>query len=285
MEFPPEGGKATIYAASGKSEVTQAAGHHPGSSRAGQLVVARCRAGTAARSLRRRNGSLAGPQPMETYDSFQNRYGWYRATLHPDKPGPVSLHFGGQSGTFIPYLNGQPGTTTTLTYGQSGSLTSRRARRATTPSPSSSRRPRDPRLFRELVGMRTARGLWGGVSADAASTPVDVSWKKWDKATARCRSRRARQSPTTTIPLGRRFDPASRSTTTRGDSWYRGTFNVDRRPSRLDAGNAHFDPPPPERAENAPAAGQGHRLSQRPVAAGPTSRTPPSSSSPARTPC
>ena len=60
---------------------------------------------------------------METYDSFQNRYGWYRATLHADKAGPVALRFGGQSGTFVPYLNGQPGTTTALNYGQSGSLT------------------------------------------------------------------------------------------------------------------------------------------------------------------
>ena len=128
--------------------------------------------------------SSVGPQPMETYDSFQNRYGWYRATLHADKAGPVTLHFGGQSGTFIPYLNGQPGTTTTLTYGQSGSLTFPDAHPGdNTLAIFVKASPRSKDAFRELVGMRTARGVWGGVSTDAASTPVDVSWKKWDKAT------------------------------------------------------------------------------------------------------
>ena len=56
MEFPPEGGKATIYAASGKSEMTQAAATVPGSSRAGKLVVARCRPGTRCK---RRNCQVA----------------------------------------------------------------------------------------------------------------------------------------------------------------------------------------------------------------------------------
>ena len=40
-----------------------------------------------------------GPQPMESYDGFQNRYGWYRTTFSRARRGPVSLHFAGSSGT------------------------------------------------------------------------------------------------------------------------------------------------------------------------------------------
>ena len=96
MEFPPEGGKATIYAASGKSEATEPAATIPDLP---TLANWSWRDAAPERACRRRYlevDFLTGPQPMETYDSFQNRYGWYRATLHADKAGPVSLHFGGQ---------------------------------------------------------------------------------------------------------------------------------------------------------------------------------------------
>ena len=45
---------------------------------------------------------------MASYDSFQNRYGWYRAVFHRDAAAPSALHFAGESGTFAVFLNGKP---------------------------------------------------------------------------------------------------------------------------------------------------------------------------------
>jgi beta-galactosidase len=246
MEFPPEGGKATIYAASGKSEMTQPVVTVPDlpalTNWTWRDAAPECAPGLdTAKWI-----SSSGPQPMETYDSFQNRYGWYRATLHADKAGPLSLHFGGQSGTFVPYLNGQPGTTTTLSYGQSGSLALPDAK----PGDNSltilvKATPRSKTMYHDAVGMRTARGLWGGVSADPASTPVDVSWKKWDQAT-RDADPVALAKPDYDDSTWSAVDPSKLAlNTVRGDSWYRGTFNVT--PDQVDSmlESPHFDPPKP----------------------------------------
>ena len=245
LEFPPEGGKATIYAASGKSEMTQPAATIPDLPALANWSWRDAAPERGADVDTAKWISSTGPQPMETYDSFQNRYGWYRATLHADKAGPVSLHFGGQSGTFIPYLNGQPGTTTTLNYGQSGSLTFPDAHPGdNTLAILVKASPRSKDAFREFVGMRTARGVWGGVSADAASTPVDVSWKKWDKATKGADAA-ALAKPDYDDSAWTAVDPSALAVTTpRGDSWYRGTFNVT--PAQVDSmlETPHFDPPP-----------------------------------------
>ena len=93
LEFPPEGGKATIYAASGKSEVTQAAATVPDLPALANWSWRDAAPERGADVDTAKWISSVGPQPMETYDSFQNRYGWYRATLHADKgrPGIVAL--------------------------------------------------------------------------------------------------------------------------------------------------------------------------------------------------
>ena len=246
MEFPPEGGKATIYAASGKSETTQAAATIPDPPALANWTWRDAALERGANVETAKWLPSTGPQPMETYDSFQNRYGWYRATLHTNKAGPATLHFGGQSGTFVPYLNGQPGATTTLTYGQSGTLTFPDAHPGdNTLAILVKASPRSKTLFYDLDGMRTARGLWGGVSADAASTPVEVRWKRWDKAT----------KDVDAAALAKSDDDDSTWTTVgpsalalnipRGDFWYRGTFNVT--PAQVDSmvEAPHFDPPPP----------------------------------------
>ena len=227
LEFPPEGGKATIYAAAGKSEATQAAVAVP---EVPTLANWSWRDAAPERDAKIEPAkwiSSTGPQPMETYDSFQNRYGWYRATLHADKAGPVKLHFGGQSGTFIPYLNGQPGTTTTLDYGKSSSLTFPNAQSGdNTLAIFVKASPRSKNVYRELIGMRTARGVWGGVSADPASTQVDVSWKKWDKA-PKGTDPAALAKPDYDDSAWSPVDPAALALNIpRGDSWYRGAFNV-----------------------------------------------------------
>jgi beta-galactosidase len=256
LEFPTAGGKATIYAAAGKSEVTQAAATVPDLPTLANWSWRDAAPESGADVDTTKWISSVGPQPMETYDSFQNRYGWYRATLHADKAGPTTLHFGGQSGTFVPYLNGQPGTTTTLRYGQSGSLTFPNARPGDNVLAILVKAsPRSKTVFRDLIGMRTARGVWGGVSADTVATKVDVSWKKWDKATKDA-------DPADLAKPGYNdsdwsaVNPALTLTIARGASWYRGTFNV--MPAQVDSmlESPQFEPAPApkgKRGEPAPS--------------------------------
>ena len=245
MEFPPAGGKATIYAASGKSETTQAAATVPD---VPALANWSWRDAAPERGTKIEPAKWipsTGPQPMETYDSFQNRYGWYRATLHADKAGPVSLHFGGQSGTFVPYLNGQPGATTTLNYGQSRSLAFPNAQPGdNTLAILVKASPRSKNVYRELIGMRTARGVWGGVSADSVATRIDVSWKKWDRA-AKDADPAALAKPDYDDSAWPSLVPAALALNLpRGDSWYRGAFIVT--PAQVDSmlETPQFDPAP-----------------------------------------
>ncbi len=252
MEFPPEGGKATIYAASGKSEVAQAAAKVPDLPALGSWTW---RDAAPERDAKLKTDtwlSSTGPHPMETYDSFQNRYGWYRATLHADKAGPVSLHFGGQSGTFIPYLNGKAGTTTTLNYGESGSLTFPDAQ----PGDNSlailvKSSPRSKTLFYDLDGMRTARGLWGGVSTDSAATRLDVIWKKWEQATKGDVAEVAK--PDYDDSAWTAVNPSALALTiARGDSLYRGAFNVTSAQVDSMIESPRFDPPPAVKGQREP---------------------------------
>jgi beta-galactosidase len=250
MEFPPEGGKATLYAASGKTEMTQPAATIPDLPALTNWSWRDAAPERGADVDTAKWISSVGPQPMEIYDSFQNRYGWYRATLHADKAGPVSLHFGGQSGTFIPYLNGQPGAMTTLNHGQPGSLTFPDAH----PGDNNmavfvKASARSKVLFYGLDGMQTARGLWGGVSADSAPTPVDVSWKKWDKATEGADAAMLAK-PTYDDSTWTAVDSSALALTTpRGDCWYRGTFNIT--PNQIDSmlESPHFNPPAPVKGQ------------------------------------
>ena len=198
MEFPPEGGKATVYAAAGKSEVTQAAAtvipDPPALANWSWRDAAPERAAgvNTAKWL-----SSTGPQPMETYDSFQNRYGWYRATLHADKAGPVYAALRRPIGNVRPVPE-RPARRHDHPELRPVRLAhvSQRSALATTPWPSLSRRPPDPRdVFRDLD--RHADSAWivgRRLRRFAASTAVDVRWKKWDKVAPRRRCRRAGQA-------------------------------------------------------------------------------------------
>ena len=140
-----------------------------------------------------------------------------------------------------------------MTYGQSGSLTFPDARPGdNTLAILVKASPRSKVLFYDLDGMRTARGLWGGVSTDAASTPVDVSWKKWDKATKGADAA-ALAKPDYDDSTWTAVDPSALALTTpRGDSWYRGTFNVT--PAQVDSmlETPQFAPPPPVKGQREP---------------------------------
>jgi beta-galactosidase len=170
LEFPPTGGKATIYSATGKSEVTQAPVTVPDLPALGPWTWRD--AAPERDPAYPTTGWLSsnGPQPMETYDSFGNRYGWYRTTVHADAAGLASLHTSGSSGKFLTYLNGQPSDLGKLDL-KAGDNTLAVLVKA------SPRRKGFANYYTGPVGTRFSRGLWGGVSMDTAATKPDVEWK------------------------------------------------------------------------------------------------------------
>jgi beta-galactosidase len=227
MEFPPAGGKATVYSASGKSEVEQP----PVAIPALPLLSNWTWRDGAPERLPQPPAEewlkSQGPQPMQTYDSFENRYGWYRATMHLDLPGAVSLHFARQSGTILPYLNGQPGTPVTLAYGQAGNIQLPSALAGdNTLAILVKAGPRSKSLSSMPGDLKSARGVWGGVSTDQSATPVTVMWKQWNKA-PRDADPAAIGQPGYDDSSWPAFDAGSAPMTTRrGNAWFRGSFNV-----------------------------------------------------------
>ena len=81
--------------------------------------------------------------------------------------------------------------------------------------------------------MKSARGVWGGVSTDAAATPLPVTWKQWNKA-PRDADPSAIGTPGYDDSAWPAFDPGSAPMTThRGNAWFRGSFNMD--PGQVDS--------------------------------------------------
>ena len=234
MEFPTDGGTATIYSASGKSVVTQPAVKLPDLP---ALAAWTSRDGAPEAKPEFDSSkwlTSTGPQPMETYDSFQNRYGWYRTTLHRDAAGPVSLRFAEQSGTFTAYLNGQPAAPITLAYGASGSLSLPDAKAGDNTLAilvKSTARAKGPSYG--AIGRRMARGIWGGVTSDPAATPLVITWKKGDKV--------ARDAVPDDLAKADYDDSTWSAVDTtspamqmhQGNSWYRGIFTLT--PDQVDS--------------------------------------------------
>lgn len=108
VEFPTAGGSGEVYSAAGKTAISGAPATAP--------ELPALTAWTWRDAAREREpgydvkgwGKSEGPQAMESYDGFENRYGWYRTVFHRDAAGQLSLHFAGQSGAFSVFLNGQP---------------------------------------------------------------------------------------------------------------------------------------------------------------------------------
>ncbi len=218
MEFPVEGGNATVYAADGKSEVTQPAVKEAALPALDQWTWRDAAPERAPDFDITHWLPSTGPQPMETYDSFQNRYGWYRTVLHRDAAGPVSLHFAGHSGNLVSFLNGKPASLDQLPAVAGDNtlaiLVKAGARPKTTyPGP---------------VAKRVARGLWGGVSSDEAPAPLNVAWKQWKKPDRDAKPDDLAR-PDYDDSAWQALDPASlkeKLTVPRGSSWFRGTFTL-----------------------------------------------------------
>ena len=224
VEFPPAGGRATVYAAGGESRIDQPA------------VVPPALPTLASWSWRdaatERNGNTGagwlpseGPQPMESYDGFQNRYGWYRTTLHRDAAGPVSLHFGGSSGTFVAFLNGQPASLDHLDAKAGDNSLAILAKVGARPKTT----------YGGSVDKRNARGLWGGVSDEKAPTPVPVAWKRWNKP-ARDANPDEIAKPDYDDSAWQAVDPGTLTGeihAERNNNWFRGTFTLT--PAQVDS--------------------------------------------------
>ena len=225
VEFPPEGGRATVYAADGESPLAQAAVASP-------VLPALAPWSWRDAAGERAGGSgeagwlpSEGPQPMESYDGFQNRYGWYRTTLHRDAAGPVSLHFGGSSGTFAAFLNGQPASLDHLDAKAGDNSLAILAKVGARPKTT----------YGGPVGKRNARGLWGGVSDAKAPTPVPVAWKRWREAKRDANPDEVAK-PDYDDSAWQAVDPASltgKIHADRGNNWYRGTFTIT--PAQVDS--------------------------------------------------
>ena len=106
---------------------------------------------------------------MESYDDFQNRYGWYRTTLHRDATGPLALRLAGYAGMFTTFLNGQ---LTTLDHldAKAGDNSLAILVKAG---------PRS-KVFGFLgpIGKRNATGIWGGLYFDGSLVKPDITWKQ-----------------------------------------------------------------------------------------------------------
>jgi regulation of enolase protein 1 (concanavalin A-like superfamily) len=167
MEFSSVGGKAVIYTATGRQEKQTA----PASLLADPALGAwswRDAAPEAATAFDD-SGWLSSTDalPMERYASFQNGYGWYRATFTSSAAGTIKVQFAGSAGDFRVYLNGAPASLDSLKV-KSGSNTLAILAMTTA-------RPKMYN-FTGATGFSTSRGVWGPVTVIGSPS---VTWNGW----------------------------------------------------------------------------------------------------------
>jgi beta-galactosidase len=218
LEFPPEGGKATVYSTAGKSEIDGA----PASLADLPSLSAwtwRDAAPERAPAYPTNGWALSkGPQALEAY-GYQNRYGWYRTILHSSSGGPAALHFSGESGAYAGFLNGQPASLDHLDVRAGDNSLAILVKAGPRPT---------LYVYTGPIGNGTARGLWGGVSTDASAARADVAWKKWNGAGDPGKPNDV-AGPDYNDSSWQSVDPNSASQQmriSRGASWFRGTFSV-----------------------------------------------------------
>ena len=168
-ELPPEGGKLVIYEASGKRTTSA-----PSAALAELPVLKDWQWRDAARERQpnyddRQWLSSTGAQAMEFYDSFQNRYGWYRTTLKGDGKTPLSLNFMGSSGVSQSYLNGEPADLKNLRLAAGENSLAIFFKIS----------PR-PKLFAftGLIGNGGARGIWGPTLDGNQPAQTITEWRR-----------------------------------------------------------------------------------------------------------
>jgi len=216
MEFPVEGGAATVYSEDGKVTLTQAALSAP---QVPELSDWSWRDAAPERSGDVKPGEWSqtmGPQPIGAVDSYQNRYAWYRTTLHADAATAISLHIQGESDPDVTFLNGQVSSLDKLNL-SGGDNTLAVLVKA---------EPR-PTLYNLVgwVGTPLKRGLWGGVSLAASGTPLDVAWKTW-KASGQPVNAEDISSPQYDDSSWDAVDSGGMGDVAHNRRWLRGTFTL-----------------------------------------------------------
>jgi len=167
-EIPLAGGKLITYDSQGRTEKSYPAAE------AAKLPAL---TGWASRDAARERlpdfddkawSASRNPQAMEAYDDFQNRYGWYRATIRCDAPEMRNLRFSGLSGDFQAFLNGRPADLSKLDLKQGENTLAIFSRIGPRPKLF---------LFMGLIGTNGARGLWGPTYSGERPIIGTSEWK------------------------------------------------------------------------------------------------------------
>ena len=168
VEMPEQGGQCTIYAASGKSKLSFPRVQTPALP---QLAGWQWRDVALERKPEYDDSkwsSSCGPRPMECYDSYENRYGWYRTTLQGGKTLPRQLHFAGSGGELTAFLNGEPAQLNALSLAPGNNTLAILVKAG----------PR-PKWYNFVAasGLDAARGVWGPVSTADKPFLTITDWK------------------------------------------------------------------------------------------------------------
>jgi beta-galactosidase len=220
LEFPPAGGEATIFAPGGKYQV-KAPAFTPSDLPVLTNWTWRDATSESAPDYPTAGWSQSqGPLPMGS-DGFQNRYGWYRTTLHRETAGTVNLHLAGSSGQFVAFLNGHPADLSHLECkagDNSLSIFTKIAPRA--------------KLYAftgAVLPTQVYRGIWGSISTEEPKK-LDIAWKVIkDEKGEPGEFTKADFNDSAWEPV----DPSGKLTVNKGTSWVRGTFTVS--PDELDS--------------------------------------------------
>lgn len=166
-ELPMSGGKWSQYQGAGKEEKSCAETATPPLP---ELTGWKWRDAAREKSVAYDDSrwlTSQGPNPMETYDSFQNRYGWYRTTITSGN-APLNLHLAGFSGDLQVYLNGKPADLKSLPVVAGDNNLAIFVKAA----------PRSKLYnFIKQPGLDLARGIWGGVVTRAEPLLTITEWK------------------------------------------------------------------------------------------------------------
>jgi len=168
VEMPVEGGKYIVYNASGRSEKScNKVGVEP----LPELTGWSWRDAAQERKSEYDDSkwpTSQNPQPMEAYDSFQNRYGWYRTTIKSATGGKANLQFSSKNGEFLVFLNGEPADLKNLELKPGDNSLAIFSKIG----------PR-PKLYKFLgpIGFGAARGIWGPTISSNKPFLNSGTWK------------------------------------------------------------------------------------------------------------
>lgn len=169
VEMPMEGGKYTVYQASGKSEKSCSAAQMNAIPELKNWQWRDAARETSANYDDSKWTASKSPRPMETYDGYQNRYGWYRAKVKGGaSPETVNLRVAGMGGYPSVFLNGEPAKLNALAL-KPGENTLALLMKS------------DPRPkwynFMSACGTDAAKGIWGPVSMANKPFLTITEWK------------------------------------------------------------------------------------------------------------